>query len=115
MATPVIPSPQLALTAEQAVALVLLRDGYTRRTISARTGIIPGDLYNLAALHGISAPHGTVEGYHCHEARGEDPCTACTHADGRAQARQYAQRRRTIGALPRSLRPRRRQGRRAAR
>ncbi|MGW2890586.1 hypothetical protein ACWDDN_35830 [Streptomyces griseoruber] len=115
MAASVIPSQRQALTASQAVALTLLRDGYTQRTIAVRTGTDPHDLYRLAALHGITAPHGTVEGHNCHEARGEEPCTSCAHAHGRAHAREHAQRRRTLGALPRALRPRGRQVRRAVR
>ncbi|MDX2576795.1 hypothetical protein PV332_15090 [Streptomyces scabiei] len=115
MAASVIPSQRQALTASQAVALTLLRDGYTQRTIAVRTGTDPNDLYRLAALHGITAPHGTVEGHNCHEARGEEPCTSCAHAHGRAHAREHAQRRRTLGALPRALRPRGRQVRRAVR
>ncbi|TLS45732.1 hypothetical protein FE633_13270 [Streptomyces montanus] len=115
MATPLIPSPRPTLTAAQAVALTLLRDGYTQRTITARTGVEPDDLYRLAMLHDITAPHGTVEGHHCHEARQEDPCTKCTHAFGRVHARQHARHRRTLAAVPRSLRPRGRQGRRAVR
>lgn len=115
MTTSVMPRPRPALTVAQAVALTLLRDGYTQRTITARTGTEPTDLYRLAALHDITAPHGTVEGHNCHEARDEDPCTKCTHAHGRAHAREHAQRRRTIGALPRALRPRGRQVRRAVR
>ncbi|MEV6841072.1 hypothetical protein AB0N17_42465 [Streptomyces sp. NPDC051133] len=115
MAASVIPSPRPALTAAQAVALTLLRDGFTQRTITTRTGIEPSDLYRLAALHGITAPHGTVEGHNCHEARGEEPCTSCAHAHGRAHAREHAQRRRTLGALPRALRPRGRQVRRVVR
>jgi RNA polymerase sigma-70 factor (ECF subfamily) len=111
MATSVIPRPRPALTAAQAVALTMLRDGYTQRTITIRTGTEPTDLYRLAALHDISAPHGTVEGHNCHEARDDEPCTGCTHAHGRAHAREHAQRRRTIGAL----RPRGRQVRRAVR
>ncbi|MEV5010025.1 hypothetical protein [Streptomyces sp. NPDC055692] len=121
MAASVILSPWQALTASQVVALTLLRDGYTQRTIAVRTGTDPHDLYRLAALHditalhGITAPHGTVEGHNCHEARGEEPCTSCAHAHGRAHAREHAQRRRTLGALPRALRPRGRQVRRAVR
>lgn len=103
------------MNASQAVALTLLRDGYTQRTITARTGIEPTDLYALAARNGISAPHGTVEGHHCHEARKEEPCTPCTHAHGRAHARQHAQRRKTVSSLPRALRARTRQTRRAVR
>src|SRR4051812_25360811 len=99
MATSVIPHPRQALTLMQAVALGLLRDGFKQRTITARTGIQADELYRLAALHNITAPHGTVEGHDCHEAREEDPCTACTHAHGRAHARQHAQRRRTLSAL----------------
>ncbi|GAA2767521.1 hypothetical protein GCM10010103_65630 [Streptomyces paradoxus] len=105
MATSVIPSQQTALTASQAVALSLLRDSYRQRTITARTGSDPDDLYRLAMLHDVTAPHGTVEGHECHEARREEPCIACTHAYGRALARQQAQRRRTVSALPRALRP----------
>ncbi|GHE34215.1 hypothetical protein [Streptomyces capitiformicae] len=115
MATSVIPNPHPALTLMQAVALGLLRDGFKQRTITARTGIQADTLYALAVLHDITAPCGTVEGHDCHEAREEEPCAPCTHAHGRAHARQHAQRRRTLGAVPRSLRPRGREGRRAVR
>lgn len=65
MTTPAKPA---TLTADQAVALVLLRDGFSERSITQRTGI-PGDtLYRLAAAHAITAPHGTVEGHRCREA-----------------------------------------------
>ncbi|MFI8194699.1 hypothetical protein ACIF8T_39380 [Streptomyces sp. NPDC085946] len=83
------PTGRPALTAGQAVALTLLRDGYTQRAIHTRTDIAPDELYPLAVLHGISAPHGTSEGHACHEARGEEPCeTAQARADARARARQ---------------------------
>lgn len=115
MTNSVMPKPQLALTVAQAVALTMLRDGFRQRQITFRTGIEPTDLYRLAALHGITAPHGTVEGHDCHEARDEDPCTLCTRAHGREHAREYAQRRRTVAALPRALRPRGRKIRGAVR
>ncbi|MER5696046.1 hypothetical protein ACWDBO_30205 [Streptomyces mirabilis] len=114
MATSVISTPRPTLTAAQAVALALLHSGYKQRTITARTGVEPDDLYRLAVVHDVSAPHGTVEGHDCHEARDEDPCIQCTHAHGRADSRQHAQHRRTLGALPRELRPRGRQGKKAA-
>ncbi|MEV5432764.1 hypothetical protein [Streptomyces sp. NPDC052701] len=85
-----------ALTAGQAVALTLLRDGYTQRTIQTRTGVAPGELYPLAAVHGITAPHGTSEGHACHEARGEDPCGPCETAQARAESRARARQRKTI-------------------
>ncbi|MFD0068729.1 hypothetical protein ACFV99_39935 [Streptomyces sp. NPDC059944] len=110
-----IPRPRHALTAAQAVALSLLRDGYTQRTILARTDTQPGDLYRLAALHAITAPHGTAEGHQCHEARNEEPCTNCGRAYGRVRAREHARQRRSLSALPAGLRRRAQQGRRAAR
>ncbi|MEW2078790.1 hypothetical protein AB0941_35220 [Streptomyces sp. NPDC013433] len=85
-----------ALTVGQAVALTLLRDGYTQRAIQARTDVTPGDLYRLAAVHGIAAPHGTCEGHACHEAQGEDPCGPCETAQARADARARAQQRKKI-------------------
>ncbi|MGX1025432.1 sigma-70 family RNA polymerase sigma factor [Streptomyces sp. SAI-097] len=102
MATPhAAPS---TLTTAQAVALVLLRDGFTERSITQRTGV-PGDpLYRLAAAHGITAPHGTVEGHRCHEVAGTEPCDGCSLADARDQARTRARRRRTVSSLPRPLR-----------
>lgn len=101
MATPAIPT---LLTAGQAVALGLLRDGFSEGSITYRTGV-PGEaLYRLAAAHHITAPHGTVEGHRCHEAAGTDPCDGCSLADGRDQARARARHRKSIGSLPRSLR-----------
>ncbi|MFI6881134.1 hypothetical protein ACIBL6_47590 [Streptomyces sp. NPDC050400] len=102
------------LTAQEAVALTLLRDGYTQRTIYTRTGVTGEDLFPLAAVHGITAPHGTADGARCHEAADEEPCadcdTALVHADARARARQ----RRTLtpearARLLRSRRPTARQ------
>ncbi|MFH8804211.1 hypothetical protein ACH4F6_32240 [Streptomyces sp. NPDC017936] len=81
------------LTVGQAVTLTLLRDGYTQRAVQAGTGVAPGDLYRLAAVHGISAPHGTSEGHACHAARGEDPCGPCETARARADSRARAQQR----------------------
>lgn len=105
MATPAITNTPLALTASEAVALTLLRDGYRERGIRTRTGLTPGDLYRLAAVHDITASHGTVEGHGCHEARGEDPCWECETAHGRAQARALAQQRRTAPTLTHPRRP----------
>lgn len=82
------------------VALTLLRDGYAACTIRIRTGIAADTLYALAAAHGITAPCGTVEGHGCHLARGEEPCWECTTAEGRAQARLAATRRRTARVRP---------------
>jgi RNA polymerase sigma-70 factor (ECF subfamily) len=71
MATPdAMPVTLPPLTAGQAVALVLLREGYRERSITQRTGVLREDLYRLAAAHHITAPHGTVEGHRCHEAAG---------------------------------------------
>ncbi|MGW4951516.1 hypothetical protein [Streptomyces parvulus] len=103
MATPDTPVPS-ALTAAQAVALVLLRDGFTERSITRRTGI-PGDLlYWLAATQGVTGRHGTVEGHRCHGAADTDPCDECSLAEAREQARTRARHRRTVGSLPRPLR-----------
>ncbi|TLQ38740.1 hypothetical protein [Streptomyces marianii] len=98
METPAITGQPPALTVGQAVALTLLRDGYTQRTIQARTDVTPDDLYRLAALHDITAPHGTTEGHDCHEARGEDPCGPCEIARARADSRARARQRKTIPA-----------------
>jgi 7-cyano-7-deazaguanine synthase in queuosine biosynthesis len=99
MAHPAITDRPPALTAGQAVALTLLRDGYTERTITTRTDVTPHDLYRLAALHGITAECGTVEGHACHQARGEDPCGRCERARGRADARALARQRKSTAAL----------------
>ncbi|WP_333745966.1 sigma-70 family RNA polymerase sigma factor [Streptomyces sp. IBSBF 2950] len=99
-----MPAPHPPLTADQAVALVLLRDGLTERTITQRTGIGGDTLYRLAAAHDITAPHGTVEGNHCHEAAGTEPCDGCSLADARDQARTRARHRRSVSSLPRALR-----------
>lgn len=98
MATPAITGQPPALTVGQAVALTLLRDGYTQRTMQARTNVTPDDLYRLAALHDITAPHGTTEGHDCHEARGEDPCEPCEMARARADSRARARQRKAIPA-----------------
>jgi RNA polymerase sigma-70 factor (ECF subfamily) len=99
-----MPATLAPLTAAQAVALVLLREGYRERSITQRTGI-PGDtLYRLAAAHHITAPHGTVEGHRCHEVTGTEPCDGCSLADGRDQARALARHRKSLGSLPRTLR-----------
>lgn len=98
MASPAITGQPPALTAGQAVALTLLRDGYTERTIQARTDVAPSDLYRLAALHDITAPHGTIEGHGCHRAQGEDPCGPCETARGRANARALARQRKNVPA-----------------
>ncbi|MER6408883.1 hypothetical protein ABT269_36570 [Streptomyces viridosporus] len=90
------PIDRPALTVGQAVALTLLRNGYTQRAIQARTDVAPDDLYRLAAAHHIAAPHGTCEGHACHEARGEDPCGPCETAQARADARARAQQRKKI-------------------
>ncbi|MGK3110576.1 RNA polymerase sigma factor [Streptomyces sp. WAC05858] len=68
MATPDKPATLAPLTVDQAVALVLLRDGFSERSITQRTGIPRDALYRLAAAYAITAPHGTVEGHRCHEA-----------------------------------------------
>ncbi|GGP80482.1 RNA polymerase sigma factor [Streptomyces melanogenes] len=99
-----MPAPLPALTASQAVALVLLRDGLTERTITLRTGTVGTTLYTLAAAHGVTAPHGTVEGHRCHEATGDEPCDGCSLADARDQARNRARHRRSVSSLPRTLR-----------
>ncbi|MFE7077255.1 sigma-70 family RNA polymerase sigma factor [Streptomyces sp. NPDC057620] len=102
---PMATSAALApLTAGQAVALVLLRDGSSERSITQRTGIFGDTLYRLAAAHGIHARHGTVEGHRCHEAAGTEPCDKCTLADGRDQARARARHRKSVNSLPRTLR-----------
>ncbi|WP_221355380.1 hypothetical protein [Streptomyces beigongshangae] len=90
------------LTVGQAVALTLLRDGYTQRTIQTRTGIAPDDLYRLATLHSVTAPHGTVEGHTCHEAAAEEPCGHCELARARADSRARARQRKTIPATARA-------------
>ncbi|MCX4581053.1 hypothetical protein OHB41_49775 [Streptomyces sp. NBC_01571] len=92
------------LTAAQAVALVLLRDGRTERSISQRTGTSGDDLYRLAAAHGITAPHATVEGHRCHEAAGTEPCDGCSLAAARDQARALARHRRSVSSLPHASR-----------
>ncbi|MFM9499922.1 RNA polymerase sigma factor [Streptomyces galilaeus] len=99
--TDAMPAP---LTAGQAVALVLLRAGYRERSIIQRTGIVGDTLYRLAAAHGITAPHGTVEGHRCHEAAGTEPCDGCGLADARDQARTRARHRRSVSSLPGALR-----------
>ncbi|MFD5814732.1 hypothetical protein [Streptomyces sp. NPDC127038] len=81
---------------QQAVALTLLRDGYTERSIRTRTGIRSIELYPLAAAHGFSAPHGTPEGAACHQAAGDDGCTACDLVQAREDARTRAKQRRTL-------------------
>lgn len=91
-----------ALTVGQAVALTLLRDGYTQRAIRTRTDVAPDELYRLAAVHRITAPHGTCEGHACHEARGEDPCGPCETAQARADSRARAQQRKKIPPALRS-------------
>ncbi|MGW7820153.1 RNA polymerase sigma factor [Streptomyces puniciscabiei] len=101
MATNAMPD---TLAAGQAVALVLLRDGLSERSITQRTGVPGDDLYRLAATHGITAPHGTVEGHRCHEAASTEPCDGCSLADARNQARTRARHRRSISSLPRALR-----------
>ncbi|MEU9413562.1 hypothetical protein AB0E08_48830 [Streptomyces sp. NPDC048281] len=103
MATSVLPHPKPSLNASQAVALILLRDGYTERTIAARTGTEPTALYQLAAQHDITAPHGTVEGHNCHQAAGTEPCDECNLADARNQARTLARHRKSLTSLPRAL------------
>ncbi|MGW1620540.1 sigma-70 family RNA polymerase sigma factor [Streptomyces sp. NPDC002172] len=103
MATPDATVTLSPLTASQAVALVLLREGYRERSITQRTGVTADTLYPLAATHGITAPHGTVEGHRCHEAAGTEPCDGCSLADGRDQARARARHRKSLGSLPRSL------------
>ncbi|AVH61830.1 MULTISPECIES: RNA polymerase sigma factor [Streptomyces] len=104
MATDAMPAALTPLTASQAVALVLLRDGLTERSITQRTGIVGDTLYRLAAAHGITALHGTVEGHRCHEAAGTEPCDGCSLADARDQARTRARHRRSVSSLPRALR-----------
>ena len=93
-----------ALTAAQAVALALLRLGYTQRTIHTRTDITPGTLYALAAAWDVTAPCGTVEGHACHTARDEGPCGPCATARGRADARELARQRKTLPAAVRRAR-----------
>ncbi|MEU8480344.1 sigma-70 family RNA polymerase sigma factor [Streptomyces hygroscopicus] len=68
MTTPDKPATLAPLTTDQAVALVLLRDGFSERSITQRTGIPRDTLYRLAAAYAITAPHGTVEGHRCHAA-----------------------------------------------
>ncbi|WP_331720270.1 sigma-70 family RNA polymerase sigma factor (plasmid) [Streptomyces sp. NBC_00289] len=104
MATDAMPATLTPLTASQAVALVLLREGYRERSITQRTDIADDTLYRLAAAHGITAPHGTVEGHRCHEAAGTEPCDGCSLADAREQARTRARHRRSVSSLPRALR-----------
>lgn len=105
MATPdAMPATFPPLTAGQAVALILLRDGFTERSITQRTGIVGDTLYRVAATHGITAPHGTVEGHRCHEAADTEPCDGCSLADARDQARTRARHRRPVSSLPRALR-----------
>lgn len=105
MATPdAMPATLTPLTADQAVALVLLRDGLSERSITQRTGVTSEALYRLAAAHHITAPHGTVEGHRCHEAAGTDPCDGCGLADSRDQARARARHRKSLSSLPRALR-----------
>ncbi|MFF7987011.1 sigma-70 family RNA polymerase sigma factor [Streptomyces sp. NPDC007901] len=103
MATPDATVTLTPLTASQAVALVLLREGYRERSITQRTGVTADTLYPLAATHHITAPHGTVEGHRCHEAADTEPCDGCSLADGRDQARARARHRKSLGSLPRSL------------
>ncbi|WP_019074403.1 RNA polymerase sigma factor [Streptomyces hokutonensis] len=103
MATDAMPATLTPLTADQAVALVLLRDGLSERSITQRTGVTGDTLYSLAAAHHITAPHGTVEGHRCHEAAGTESCDGCSLADARVQARARARHRKSIGSLPRAL------------
>ncbi|MEU6071425.1 hypothetical protein ABZ864_45060 [Streptomyces sp. NPDC047082] len=77
------------------MALALLRDGFKERSITQRTAVPGGTLYRLAIDHGITAPHGTVEGHRCHEAADTEPCDECSLADGRDQARKRARHRRS--------------------
>ncbi len=116
MATSANSSQPPPITASQAVALSLLRHGFTERSIQMRTDVAPANLYRLAVLHDITAPHGTIEGYGCHEARGEDACLGCETAHGRAQARDLArQRKKAAPALVRGIRPRARLARQGGR
>lgn len=89
MAPPV--SQQLVLTAQQAVALALLKHGFTEQTIQVRTDVTSDTLYPLAAAWNVTALCGTVEGHCCHTARAEDPCRPCAAARGRAHAGEPAQ------------------------
>ncbi|WP_326581728.1 hypothetical protein OIE69_43970 (plasmid) [Actinacidiphila glaucinigra] len=104
------------LSAAQAVALTLLRDGSPAATIQRRTGIALQGLYPLAVAWQITAPCGTVEGAECHIARGEDTCKPCQRVKGKADAQARAQRkirdtRRQVTATRTSHRPQARNGR----
>lgn len=89
-ATPEIPP---ALTTAQALALDLMADGFADDDITVRTEIEPEDLYRLAAQHNVPAPHGTVEGVGCHQARDEPSCEQCVPFEGRFHAKARARQR----------------------
>lgn len=104
MIPPAISPSRSPLTLPQAVALSLLRDGYTAHSIKRRTGTDTPLLYTLAVQHGIQAPHGTLEGGAIHDARGEERCEPCEKVAARQQAREYARHRTTLASLPPSRR-----------
>ena len=93
MAIPVTPAIPPALTTAQALALDLMADGFGDDDITMRTEIEPEDLYQLAAQHNVPAPHGTVEGVGCHQARDEPPCEQCGPFEGRFDAKARARQR----------------------
>jgi hypothetical protein len=88
------PQPQ-PLSVAQAVALSLLNDAYTGATIEELTGIARPELCEPAVAWNIHVACSTAEGAECHILRGEDPCTPCQMALGRADAQARAQQRRT--------------------
>ncbi|MDG9709713.1 hypothetical protein [Streptomyces sp. DH10] len=109
MAISASPAHPPALTTAEALALDLLADGFSADDIRLRTEIAPDDLYRLAALHNVPAPHGTVEGFGCHRARRELPCEQCAPLEARFEAQARARQRiadaeRTLGQQHRGRR-----------
>lgn len=88
------PSPR-PLSAPEAVALSLLTDDYTSAKIEELTGVPRRALCELAVARNIAVACATAEGAECHILRGEDPCTPCQMALGRAEAQERAQQRRS--------------------
>ncbi|MEU0896883.1 hypothetical protein [Streptomyces massasporeus] len=103
MAIPSDPATPPALTIAQALALDLMADGFSAGDIRLRTEIAPIDLYRLAALHNVPAPHGTVEGFGCHWARHEASCAQCAPFEARFDAQERARQR--IADAERTLHP----------
>ncbi|WP_199552648.1 hypothetical protein [Streptomyces sp. N35] len=84
------------LTAQQAFALTLLRDGHAPRWIKQYTGVAPGILIQRALEYDIAAPHGTLAAVLLHDAADEEQCGACEKVRASTQARALAAQRRKI-------------------